>query len=358
MKKTLAIVLMIAMFATLSASAFADTFVEGYFNKPAGYETKNDADTVACLVHADNESVNDNVFAYFDKLEDAFNNLAYVQQHDFIYLYKSDNSILKFPLFELGQDFYMIIEKNSDVEFTGEVIAQDYFVVAAIEDCAEEIELDPEVYDVTHYIVVAYAPPADDKAPEAEVEAVPEDPADPTPDPAPATKPAYTGEIKVDKNFLLFPGKNVTIRWMLPTGPNEDGSYDMPGLQVNVNKYGKDTNVVIGNPEVANEKPIDGVNQNFQDGNTNVGISAGTSQVPVEQQPSEVAVNVDGQVQDTNVLVGGGESIVDVNTDDPAGSTDVVVGGDPLVPVYVRNNDTTAEMILGILGALLENFLG
>ena len=357
MKKTLALVLMIAMFATLGASAFADTFVEGYFNKPAGYEEKNDAKTVACLVHADKEGVNDSVFAYFDTLEDAFSNLFFVQQHDRIYLYQSDDTVLKFPLFELGQDFYMVIEKNSGVAFTGEVIALDYYVVATIEDCAEEIGLDPAVYDVTHYIVVAYAPPAG-KTPESEVEVVSENPSEPTPDPVPETKPAYTGEIAVDKSFLVFPGKNVTIRWMLPTGPNEDGSYDMPGLQINVNKFGKETNVVIGNPEVANDKPIDGFNQDFQDGNTNVGISAGTSQVSVEQQPSEVAVNVDSPVQDTDVVVGGGDSLIDVDSEKPFDHTDFTVGGDNDNILGTTTGNETADMILGILGALLENFLG
>lgn len=160
MKKALAILLVLVLFASLSVTAFADRYVANYFKTPVGYETMNDAKTVARLQHKDTGAYGDTMFAYFDSLKDAFDNLAYTEQHDEIYLFKSDDTDLKFPLYELGQDFYLVIEKDSKVEYTGEVSAQPYFVVATIEDCAEEINLDPAVYDVTHYIVVAYAPPA------------------------------------------------------------------------------------------------------------------------------------------------------------------------------------------------------
>ena len=381
MKKVLALLLLVTMLASLGVSAFAETYVENYFTTPAGYMTKDDAKTIAKIVHTDEGAVNDDVFAYFDKLSDAFDNVAYVQQHDRIFLYQSDSTNLKFPLFELGQDFYMVIERGSDVEYTGEVGAQDYFVVAAIEDTADEIDLDPKLYDVTHYIVVAYAPPtgeaqivtleepkkADTKKTDNTVlptskpsdKPVPSDAPVPSATPAPSveTKPAYTGQVTVGKTYTLFPGKNVTIRWMLPTGPNEDGSYDMPGLQVSYSDWNDDVNVVVGNPEVANPKPVEpGISTGVQSGSTDVSVDIGTSEVPVEQQPSTVDVGVDSGDK-VDVTVGGGESAVDVGVESGGEETEVTVGGEDAPFQYSTGNDT-ADMVLGIIGGIFQSFLG
>ena len=325
MKKALAFILVFALIATLSVSAFADVFVEGYFTNPTGAAESADS-TVSCLKHNDAERA-DKVIAFFDSLEDAFSNVDYMADKDEIFLDKSDDSNLKFPLEKVGQGFYLVIEKASGVAFTGEVSALPYYVVAETEDCADEIGLDPNAYDVTHYQVVAYYPPAGGG-----------DTPTPGPDPDPQTKPAYAGQITVDKNFFLLPGKNVTIRWILPT-QNEDGSYDAPGLAITYDKLGEDGTIVVGNPAAANGAPIEGQHQEIHDGATTVGFDAGTTQVPVEQEPVEVGVDVNDPTDHTDVTV-------TVPTEE-----------NPL-PVSVNHTNGTAQMVLEILGALINNFIG
>ena len=332
MKKALAFILVFALIASLSVSAFADVFVEGYFTNPVGAAESADS-TVSCLKHNDAER-GDKVIAYFDKLEDAFTNVDYMADKDEIFLDKSDASTLKFPLEAVGQGFYMVIDKASDVEFTGEVTALPYYVVAAIADCAEEIGLDPAAYDVTHYMVVAYAPPAGGDGGNGGNGGGGGGGEDPD-NPDPKTKPAPTGQITVDKSFLLLPGKNVTIRWMLPT-KNDDGSYDAPGLAITYDKFAEDGTIVVGNPAVANGSDIDGQHQEITSGNTTVGFDVGTSQVPVDQDPAQVGVDVNDWGEHTDVTV-------TAPTEE-----------NPL-PVSVNHYNETAQMILDILGALLNN---
>ena len=333
MKKLLAFILVFALIATLSVSAFADVFVEGYFTNPAGAEASSEA-TVSCLKHNDAER-GDKVIAYFDKLEDAFSNVDYLADKDEIYLDKSDASTLKFPLEAVGQGFYMVIDKASDVAFTGEVTALPYYVVAAIADCAEEIGLDPEAFDVTHYLVVAFAPPAGGNGGGGDE---PTPGPGPDPDPDPETKPAPTGQITVDKSFLLLPGKNVTIRWMLPT-KNDDGSYDAPGLAITYDKFAEDGTIVVGNPAVANGSDIDGQHQEITSGNTTVGFDVGTSQVPVDQDPAQVGVDVNDLDEHTDVTV-------------------TAPTEEKPLPVSYNHYNETAQMVLEILGALLNNITG
>jgi len=251
---------------------------------------------MALLVHQVNDK---EVFAYFNSLKDAFSNLTYVEQHDKIYLYKSDDSILQFPLEKLGQDFYLIIERDSDVEFTGNVVALPCYMVATIKNCAEEIGLDPKVYDVTHYIVVGFSMPG------SGITIIKNDDKDNNNNDNnnsnnnnnnndKTTETVYSGSVNVRNGFSIF-GNNTVVRWMIP---QESGK--MPGLQVIYSSATKNDDIIVGNPAVAE---IDNNNAVVDTNIGNTNITVGTAEVPTSDQEPEVAVDVTDVDSHTNVTV-------------------------------------------------------